>query len=59
MLSEAFKDVKQVTEEDLERFTVAKAREECGASVENSSLLSVRPEDSLHLVALVFLKNKK
>jgi len=57
VLSEAFKDVKQVTEEDLDRFTVAKAREECGASVENSSLLSVRPEDSLHLVALVLLKN--
>ena len=57
VLSDAFKDVKQVTEEDLDRFTVAKAREECGESVENSSLLSVRPEDSLHLVALVLLKN--
>ena len=57
VLSEAFKDVKQVTEEDLDRFTVAKAREECGKSVENSNLISVRPEDSLHLVALVLLKN--
>ena len=57
VLSEAFKDVKQVTEEDLDRFTVAKAREECGKSVKNSNLISVRPEDSLHLVALVLLKN--
>ena len=57
VLSEAFKDVKQVTEEDLDRFTAAKAREECGTSVKNSSLISVRPEDSLHLVALVLLKN--
>ena len=57
VLSEAFKDVKQVTEEDLDRFTVAKAREECGTSVKNSNLISVRPEDSLHLVALVLLKN--
>ena len=54
VLSEAFKDVKQV-EEDLDRFTVA--RGECGTSVKNSSLISVRPEDSLHLVALVLLKN--
>jgi 5'-AMP-activated protein kinase, regulatory gamma subunit len=57
VLSEAFKDVPQVTEEDLDKFTIARAREECGESVDNAQLLSVRPEDSLHLVALVLLKN--